>query len=859
MLEDNDIIEKVDGPTPWVSPIVVVPKPHAPDKIRLCVDMRLPNQAIKRERHVTPTVDELIHDLNGSSVFSKLDLNAGYHQLELEHESRNITTFSTHVGLRRYKRLSFGISSAAELFQNVISQTLEGIPGVMNISDDILVFGKTTQEHDKSLALVFQRLSEKGLTLNKQKCEFSKDSLQFFGYVFTANGISPDPRKVSAIQEATPPTNVSEVRSLLGMTNYCARFISNYANTTEPLRELIHKDVVFKWEQKHQSALETLKSNLTSDTVMSYFDQGNHTELIVDASPVGLGAILTQRKHSHAQVRVVAYASRALSPVEQRYSQTEREALAVVWACEHFRLYLHGATFKVISDHKPLESIINNPKSNPPARLERWNLRLQDYNFKLEYKPGKDNPADYMSRHPIPEGSTDNSIRITQAAEEYVNFLMEHSVPKAMTLKEIREASKSDAILCKVSSAVVDNTWQQILRECSEEECATIRKFYNIRDELTANKDILLRGSRIVIPKSLQTHVLKLAHEGHQGLVKTKQLLREKVWFPDIDKQAQQLVSSCLPCNATTPERSQEFLNMSELPAAPWTELSIDFCGPFPSGDYLLVIIDDYSRYPIVESTKSTSANATIPILDKVFSTFGIPQVVKSDNGPPFQGSDFCKFAEYLGFQHRKITPLWPQSNATAERFMRTVEKTIRAAVINNNRSWRQELHVFLRNYRATPHSSTKISPAELLFGRKLRIKLPQQEAIPTDDIVRKSDKQKMKINAERQRNFKPSNITIGDTVLVTQPKVNKLTPTYDPRPFKVTAIKGTMITAKRDDKTITRNSSFFKIFNAAQDEPFLDISFESTVAQPHVPENNQGGYNLRADRKRPQRLVEEI
>ena len=252
--EELGVIERITGPTPWVSPIVVAPKPKSPGKIRVCVDMRQANKAIKRERHVTPTVKEMIGDLNGAKVFSKLDLNQGYNQLELALESRYITTFSTHMGLMRHKRLNFGISSAAEIFQNVIRETLEGIDGAINISDDILVFGMTHSEHNQRLKAVIQRLREKGLTLNKSKYEYSKDKLEFFGYVFSRDGISPDPKKVEDVVNLQTPSTASEVRSLLGMTNYCSRFIQDYATKTEPLRKLTHKDQSCRARPRSQPA-----------------------------------------------------------------------------------------------------------------------------------------------------------------------------------------------------------------------------------------------------------------------------------------------------------------------------------------------------------------------------------------------------------------------------------------------------------------------------------------------------------------------------------------------------------------------------------------------------------------------------
>ena len=235
-LEQDGIIEKVDCPTLWISPLVAIPKKNG--DVRLCVDMRMPNQAIQRERHPTPTVDNLVDALNGASVFSKLDLRSGYHQLSLAPESRYITTFATHEGLRRYARLNFGTNSASEIFQNAISEQIRDISGAINISDDIIVYGKTQEEHNTALHAVLRRFADSGLTLHPDKCELNKKSLTFFGFVFSAHGISPDPEKVKAIHDARPPTSANEVRSFLGMVTYCAKFIPNFSDITKPLREL---------------------------------------------------------------------------------------------------------------------------------------------------------------------------------------------------------------------------------------------------------------------------------------------------------------------------------------------------------------------------------------------------------------------------------------------------------------------------------------------------------------------------------------------------------------------------------------------------------------------------------------------
>ena len=277
--------------------------------------MRQANKAIKRERHITPTIDDIIAKLSGSTVFSKLDMNQGFHQCVLSKASRNITVFSTHVGLRRYKRLNYGISASPEIFQNEVRQALEGLEGCLNISDDIIIYGANQDNHDKNLQAVFERLKQKNLTLNRSKCVFSQKQVKFFGFIFSEQGISADPEKVDAIKKAERPNSPSEVRSFLGMVGFVSRFIHDYSTITEPLRKLTKADEPWIWSEQQENAFQTLKNILSSDTVMSYFDPAKETQLCLDASPVGLAAIMSQDN------KIIAYASRALSPVEQRYSQ----------------------------------------------------------------------------------------------------------------------------------------------------------------------------------------------------------------------------------------------------------------------------------------------------------------------------------------------------------------------------------------------------------------------------------------------------------------------------------------------------------------------------------------------------------
>ncbi|KAL9988412.1 hypothetical protein ACROYT_G002850 [Oculina patagonica] len=503
--------------------------------------MREANKAITRERHLMPTLDEVVHDLNGAKVFSKLDLNQGYHQLVLHPDSRHITTFSTHLGLFRYKRLSFGVNAAAEKFQDVIATAISDIPNVKNISDDVIIYGVNTEEHDKTLHAVLTRFKELNLTLKKEKCQFYMPRIEFFGMVFSADGMSPDPAKVEAIKQAEAPTSVSDVRSLLGMTKYVSRFIRDYADIVAPLRDLTHKGVEFKWEDVHQAALDRLKRSLTSDEVMGYFDPAR-----------GCQSCWTR-------------------------------------CCVNSRC----------------------PTSQASARIENWRLKLQSFDFEVLYSRGDLNPADYISRHLQGDAKCD---LIAESAEQYVNFVMSQATPKALSREEIIEATRKYATLQEVMRLISTGQWDN-LKPVEDVDTSTLKIFANVRSELTSvDGNLVLRGSRIVIPDALQKPVVELAHEGHQGQVKTRSLLRSKVWFPRMDSLVNSLVRQCITCQITTPRPSREPLQMTPLPNGPWEQVSIDFCEV--AGQYALVVIDDYSRFPEIEIVHSTSAKAVIPKLD---------------------------------------------------------------------------------------------------------------------------------------------------------------------------------------------------------------------------------------------------
>ena len=371
------ILERVSGPTTWVSNLVIVPKEDG--SVRLCSDARAANKAIKRIRHMGLTIDDIIYRLNGSKWFAKIDLRKAYLQLVLNKASRNLTTITTHIGLFRYTWLCFGICSAAEIFAEEIRLLIEDVEGALNIADDILLHAETREKLKEILLDVLMRLEHAGLTANASKCQFFVEKIIFFGMEFSGDGVAITLEKQRALREASAPINLSELNSLLGLALFCNRSIKDFSSITAPLWDLTKKQVRWAWTNECEVALKKLKDAIVGDA-MAYFNKLWETKLVVDAGPAGLGAVLTQYNPiNHEQTKVVAFASRRLSDVETIYSQVEREALAFIWGMERFHLYVFGKSFVVGTDNKAVELIMRNPNSDPPARIKRWALRASQY------------------------------------------------------------------------------------------------------------------------------------------------------------------------------------------------------------------------------------------------------------------------------------------------------------------------------------------------------------------------------------------------------------------------------------------------------------------------------------------------
>jgi len=822
-----DVIEPASGATTWVSPVVPVPKKNG--EIRLCVDLRAVNSAIKRRQYPIPTVDEILEKLNNGKTFSKLDLNMGYHQIELDEESRHLTTFSTTKGLFRYKRLVFGISSAYEEFQEIISSLFKKESNIQNIADDIIVWGANEQEHNTALERCLNILQQNGLTVNPDKCEFHLKEIEYFGFKINGSGIKPSESKIETLKSFQRPTNVSELRSFLGLLTYLGRFIPNLASLTEDLRQLTHANCRWAWTDKHQKAFDQLKCSLQKETQLSHFNIRLPCNVIVDAGPYGIGAILLQDDNHN--LNPIAFASRSLTSTERNYSQTEREALAVVWACEKFHLYLFGRQFKIFTDHKPLLQIYSQ-KGSPSPRILRWSLRLLAYDFTLHYLKGKDNPSDILSRLPQHKLTT---LPGDDSAEMLINYTIANAIPKAISLSELLEACKSDEDTQALIESIRTSNWEN----------ARVKPYQQLRFELSEKSGLVLRGTRIIIPLSLRSRVLSIVHEGHLGIRKTKELLRTKVWWPRIDYDVEDKVSSCITCTRLQEKQTKEPLQMTEMPDR-WHTLHIDVCGPLPSGEYLFGVVDSGSRWPEIFVLKSTKVESIISSLIYLFSNFGVPNTIVSDNGPQFTSETFSSFCNEWGVRHRRVTPYHPQANSEIERLFKTVLKPIKAAVAEG-KHWPTEMRKFLLNYRNTPHCSTNKSPASLLLSNPIRDKispLPSAMSSNYKDAQKQDKKSKAIVKKYADRRVNPSTIAVGDKVVLSQNKINKFSMNYGSKYYTVIKRKGCSIWIEDEEgKTFMRHVSAVRKVTPPESDREED---QSNQTQEEIAETHLNNKNLK-------------
>ena len=703
-MEALGVISKVKDPTPWCAGMVVVPKKTG--AVRICVDLKPLNESVLREVHPIPRVDEALAQLTGATIFTKLDANSGFWQIPLSPESRPLTTFITPVGRYHFNKLPFGISSAPELFQRRMSTILEGLEGVVCLIDDVLVIGKDEAEHDTRLMQVLERLESVGVTLNREKCAFRQSSVKFLGHLIGQDGVRADPEKTSAIRDMETPQSVSDLRRFLGMVNQLGKFSPQISELTQPLRELLSTKRAWLWGPEQEQAFGRVKEELLKPTTLALYNPQAELKISADASSFGLGAVLLQKENDNW--KPVAYASRSMSETERRYAQIEKEALAVTWACEKFTDYILGRKFLIESDHKPLIPLLNTKQlDSMPPRILRFRLRLARYDYSVCHVPGKHlYTADTLSRAPV-AGDEDDTLQ--KEVEVFVNAVVERSLPATeQRLNMYRCAQEQDPVC------------QQVIEHCRKGwprkglVNPDIAPYWKVRGSLTVCNRLLLYDHRIVVPKSLQEETKQKIHAGHQGIQRCRARVAASVWWPGVSQQIAQTVQQCAEC-AKNSTPNKEPLMTSQLPEYPWQVVGTDLFEI--DGVHYLLTVDYFSRYPEVIKLTSTTSAAVIKALKSVFSRHGIPETVRSDNGPQYSSQEFARFASSYEFNHVTSSPRFPQSNGQVERTVQTVKRLLKRS---------NDPYLALLSYRATPLPWCDLSPAQLSMGRRIRTPIPQ-------------------------------------------------------------------------------------------------------------------------------------
>ncbi|KAK7584247.1 hypothetical protein V9T40_008790 [Parthenolecanium corni] len=781
-MENLKVIKSITHPTPVVSPMVIMRKGG---KIKIGIDPYELNKNLKRHHHPLKTVEEIAATIKNSKFFTVLDCYKGYWQIPLTKRTQDYLTFSTPWGRYSCLRLPYGIASAPEIFQRIMSSLFQDLPYVEISMDDILIHACTEEELKMYTRTVLHRIQEAGFKLNPQKCIFGTSKVRFLGHIFSNKGLCPDPTKIDGILALKTPSTVAELQRFLGSVTYLGKFIENLSELTEPLRKLLKKDVVWEWTEEQNVAFEKLKKVLVSKPVLKYYDVNKPVLLSVDASSKALGAVLLQDRQP------VAYATKALTDSQTYLPQIEKEALAVRFACEKFHQYIFGKELIIETDHKPLESIFRKPIFMAPPRLKRILLDVLQYNPSVIYKKGKEIPLpDMLSRDCInqePPTETDLEVLV----------VLPISAP---ALLEFQEATTSDPELPLLTETILHG-WPDKINEVPP----PIRKYFNFREDLSVHQNLVLKSDQIVVPLSLRPKMLKLIHQGHLGTTSCINRARSALFWLGMTEDINRFVTTCEVCQSTHKRKQPEPLITKPIPQRPWEIVATDI---FQLGTkHFLLIADSYSGFVDYKQLTTLTSYPVIQALKYWFSIHGIPDYLDSDGGPQFSSAEFAAFAKSWHFTHRISSPHYPQSNGLAERNVATVKNILMKCAKDNS-----DPYLALLNWRNTPRSQTLQSPNERLMSRQTKTLLPVSSENLQPKIVSNvpdslsAARQQQKLYADRRATPQPS-FQQGESVLVQEGsrywvrgRIVEVLP--EPRSYKVETESG---------QIFRRNSSFIR------------------------------------------------
>ena len=654
------VIEPVDEPTEWCHPMVLVRKPNG--NIRVCIDLTKLNNQTNREFYELPSVDETLAKLGSQCKFmAKLDANSGYWQLPMDQDSKLKCTFTTPFGRFFPTRAPFGLTSLPEIFSKRMDQVVNKLEGVAKSMDDFLVFGSTFEEYMGRLRALLKKFEEEGLTLNSEKCVFNAKEVEFLGLVITSTGIKPVNQKLEALTGFPQPSNITELRSFLGMAQQMSKFCPRLAQISESLRELLSSKTAWLWEPCHTTAFNEIKQEMSKPPTLALYDVNRPTKVRTDGSKLnGLSVIVLQKVQDDWQP--VDCASRFLTKAEKNYYPIELELLAITWGIHRMSKYLHGLPiFTVETDHKPLIPILNtHALVDMSPRIQRLRMKLLQYRFNTVYIRGKDNiDADALSRAPVSQPNKEDQLG-KEDIECHVNLVIDQLPATPQRIKEIQKYTANDEQLAQLKQTMIRG-WPKSVRECQP----SIQPFWAVKGHLTEIQGLIFFNDRVVIPKDLRRDILQKLHTGHLGIEKCKRRARESVFWPNINNEIEQVVRKCQKCLNYLPSKPKENMLSHEVPSQPWQKVASDL---FSYGNQTyIIVVDYYSLWPEVYLLNRTDSSSVIEVCNDIFSRHGIPEQFISDNGSQYHSKQFSKFMLSWGIKHITSSPRYPQSNGHGE------------------------------------------------------------------------------------------------------------------------------------------------------------------------------------------------
>ena len=605
----------------------------------------------------------------------------------MDEASKLLTAMLTPIGIYLYNVLAMCLSNATDIFESCIHQILEGLNGVINIADEVLVYGTDYKSLKKNVLGFLDWCVEKDLHLNPDKIHINVSNVPFIGQVLTSKGLQPDPCKVDVIQQWPTPTCVLKLQSFLGSVNYLCKFIPYLSDLCQPLQELLKSSNEFVWTQVHDTAFSQLKQAICKDITLQFFDSDLPLYIEVDASKKGIGAVMLQpdkntKNTSNTVIpnnlRPVSYASKTLTSSESNYSNIECELLGVLFSVLHFKHFTYGCKVHMIMDHKPLVSLFKKSLTSASPRLSGMSLCIIDYQLDVVYQPGtKLHLSDALSRLTSHnDNSKANAIPGLDISVHDVEVFTEMSV---LSLAKIKKVTEADPDL-KTLKQYINDGFPENKADCLE----SLRGYFNFREELAIIDGLILKGHRCVIPSALHDEALKLLHRSHMGIVKTKDRARTSFFWPNLSQDIEAYLSKCHACATYQEKQPAESLLNDPAGTKPWTALAMDNFEL--NGRHYLIIVDNFSKFTVVKYSQDLTSKTTINLLLEVFSEHGIPSTIRCGHGHNFISSQFIEFCKQLNIAVT-LSSGYHHSSNPAECAVKTVKSLMRRCLAANT-SW---------------------------------------------------------------------------------------------------------------------------------------------------------------------------